>query len=173
MQVTRKWYFEVNDYCKTLSEYYNVPLIKVAGILSALSPNNTFRSNIKSLERFLRTSGNCKVTTFGNQKKKAQRILDASEAITESEVKEILGKGLKTRSFFENILRPDTSEAVTVDLWQIRWAKSLGLMPENGTLTDKRYRDISNAVKEYSKEFGMLPHEFQAGTWTTIRGASF
>lgn len=173
MQVTRKWYFEVNDYCKTLSEYYNVPLIKVAGILSALSPNNTFRSNVKSLERFLRTSGNCKVTTFGNQKKKAQRILDASEAITEDEIMDMLGKGLKTRAFFHNIYKPMTSQMVTVDLWMIRWAKQNKLIPEKGVLTDKRYRNIEKAVVQYSKELNMLPSEFQAGVWVEIRKSSF
>lgn len=170
MKVTKEWYYEIHDYCKTLAEYHDIPMIKVAGILSALSPNNTFKSNIKSLERFLRTSGNCKVTTFGSQKRKAQAILEASSSITESEVKELLGKGLKTRSFFENIYRPENSQAVTVDLWQIRWAKSMGIMPENGTLTDKRYRDISAAVKDYAKGLGMMPHEFQALTWVKIRG---
>lgn len=173
MQVTRDWYFLVNDYCKTLSEIHDISLIKVAGILSALSPNNTFKSNIKSLEKFLRTNGNCKVTTFGNQKKKALRILEASDDITENEVKEILGKGLKTRSFFENIYRPFTSDAVTVDLWQIRWAKKLGIIPQDGTLTDKRYRIISDEVKRLSKELNMRPHEFQALTWVQIRGKSF
>lgn len=173
MKVTKKWYYEIHDYCKTLSEYHNVPLIKVAGILSALSPNNTFRMNVMSLEKFLRTKGNCKVTTFGNQKKKAQTILAASDSISEDDVKTLLGKGLKTRAFFENIYRPKTSQAVTVDLWQIRWAKSMGIIPKKGTLTDKRYRDISKAVTDYASGLGLLPHEFQAMTWTAIRGSDF
>lgn len=173
MQVTKQWYYEINDYCQTLSEYHNVPIIKVAGILSALSPNNTFRSNVKSLERFLRASGNCKVTTFGKQKKKAQAILDAPIGITEEQVKDLLGKGLKTISFFENIYRPNTSQAVTVDLWQIRWAKSMGIIPKEGSLTDKRYKIISEEVVKYAGNLGLLPHEFQALTWVNIRGNDF
>lgn len=171
--MNKNWYFTVNDYCQTLSDYHSIPLIKVAGIMSALSPNNTFKSNIKSLERFLRTSGNCKVTTFGNQKRKAQAILDANNDIMEHEVKEILGKGLKTRAFFENIYRPNTSQAVTVDLWQIRWAKELGIIPKKGVLTNKRYNDVSLAVKEYADKFGLMPHQYQAVTWVNIRGASW
>ena len=68
------WYIEVNFYCRFLSERYNIPLIKVCGILSALSPNNTFANNIDSLERFLETRGNCKVSTFNSQKNKALDI---------------------------------------------------------------------------------------------------
>ena len=110
------------------------------------------------------------MTTFGNQKRKAQAILEASSSITEDEVKELLGKGLKTRSFFENIFRPETSQAVTIDLWMIRWAKQNKLIPEKGALTDKRYRLIEKAVVEYSKELGIMPSEFQALTWVKIRG---
>ena len=54
------WYYEVNDFCLTLSELYHVPLIKVAGIMSALSPNNTFASNCKSLNNFLKHKGKVK-----------------------------------------------------------------------------------------------------------------
>lgn len=169
----KNWYFEVNEYCQTLSEYFNIPLIKVAGIMSALSPNNTFQSNVKSLERFLRTSGNCKVPCFNTQKNKAQAILDAPSSITESEVKEILGKGLKTRAFFENIYRPKTSQAVTVDRWQIRWAENLELLPKDVSLTNKRYNLISEAVKEYSEKLGIMPHQFQAITWVKIRGMEY
>lgn len=172
MRVDKNWYFEVNDYCKTLADYFNVPMIQVAGIMSALSPNNTFSSNIKSLEKFLRTKGNCKVTCFNSQKEKAKKILRMRKP-TEEKIKEVLGKGLKTRSFFENIYRPDTSMSVTVDLWQIRWAKSMGLIPENGTLTNKRYNIVQDAVKNFADQLEMMPHQFQALTWVKIRGASF
>ena len=167
------WYYELNDYLKTVASVYNVPLIKVAGVMSALSPNNTFRNNIVSLEKFLRHKGNCKVTCFNAQKNKAIAILNAPNDITENEIKDILGKGLKTRSFFENLYRPLTSKAVTVDLWQIRWAKKLGIMPEKGTLTNKRYKLISEMVTKLAEEKGLMPHQYQAITWSEIRGKEY
>jgi hypothetical protein len=150
---------------------YDVPLIKVAGILSALSPNNTVRSNVISLEKFLRTKGNCKVTTFDGQKKKALAIFHSSDNITIDEVKQILGtkkdSGLKTKAFFDNIYRPHTSQAVTIDLWMIRWAKI------EGSLTPKRYRDTAQKVRELANEIGVLPHQMQAKIWVDIRGEAW
>lgn len=169
--MAHNWYFEIHDYCKTLSEVYDVPLIKVAGILSALSPNNTVRSNVISLEKFLRTKGNCKVTTFDGQKRKALTILNADDNITVDQVKNILGgkkdSGLKTKAFFDNIFRPESSQEVTIDLWMIRWAKI------EGSLTPKRYRDTAQKVKDLAKKIGVLPHQLQAQIWVDIRGEAW
>ena len=159
----QNWYFTVNDYCKTVSDMYNVPLIKVAGIMSALSPNNTFASNVKSLENFLKFKGDCKVATYGNQKIKALAILNSGDDITVEEIKKILG-GLKTQAFFDNIYRPESSQDVTIDLWMIR---HFGIQ---GSLTPKRYRDASNKIKVLAKQLNLLPHQVQAKLWVDIRG---
>jgi hypothetical protein len=155
-----------------LAEKHNVPLVKVAGIMSVLSPQVTFVQNVKSLEAFLETGGNCTVSTFSKQKVKADRIY-ALDNPTEDDVKLVIGKGLKTLSFFENIFRPESSLAVTIDLWQVRWAKSKRLMRQNDTLTDKRYRVIAESIARRAKKQGMMPHEYQALTWVEIRGKAF
>jgi hypothetical protein len=169
--MAHNWYFDIHDYCKTLSEVYDVPLIKVAGIMAALSPNNTVRSNVISLEKFLRTKGNCKVTTFNQQKEKALTILNADDTITVEQVKVILGEkkdsGLKTKAFFDNIYRPHTSNEVTIDLWMIRWAKI------EGSLTPKRYRETAQKVKDLANKIGILPHQLQAKIWVDIRGEAW
>ena len=165
------WYFEVNNYCQLLSEVYQVPLIKVAGIMSALSPNNTFDNNINSLEKFLSSNGNCKVSTFNGQKIKAQKIFNSNDNITLEEIKYILSPvatmGLKTKAFFDNIFRPEISEAVTVDLWMIRWAKL------EGCLTPKRYRLISEQIKIQATNEGLKPHQLQAKLWVEIRKSQY
>jgi hypothetical protein len=168
----KNWYFIVNDYCNFLSLAYDVPLIKVAAIMSALSPNNKFDQNCKDLERFLLSGGLSKASTYQKQRDKAYTILHM-ENYCEDSIKNILGQGLKTRSFFENIYRPETSDAVTVDLWQIRWAKKLNIIPMEGTLTQKRYRKIAARVKKYAKKLDIMPHQFQAITWANLRGEVF
>lgn len=171
--MSRRWYYEVNDHCTMLAKRHGVALIKVAGMMSVLSPNVTFVSNVKSLEAYLETEGNCTVTTFYKQKLKADAIYNLSDDCSEDDVKAIIGKGMKTLAFFENIYRPHTSKAVTVDLWQVRWAKMLGLIPEAGVLTDKRYRIISEYITAKAEELKMMPHEYQAITWVEIRGKAF
>ena len=172
MSEQKNWYFIVNDYCNFLSLAYDVPLIKVAAIMSALSPNNKFDQNCKDLERFLLSGGVSKASTYQKQRDKAHTILHM-ENYCEDSIKNILGQGLKTRSFFENIYRPETSDAVTVDLWQIRWAKKLNIIPMEGTLTPKRYKKISARVKKYAKKLDIMPHQFQAITWANLRGEVF
>lgn len=168
---SKNWYYEVNDYCKTLLEVYNIPLIKVSGIMSALSPNNTFRNNVKSLEKFLRNNGNCKVTTFNIQKQKALKILRSCDKISVDEVKKILGNSknnsLKTKAFFDNIYRPEKSKEVTIDLWMVRWAKI------EGSLTPKKYRQVSTKIKNMADNIGVMPHELQAKIWVDIRKKAF
>lgn len=171
--MNRRWYYEVNTHCSMLADKHNVPLIKVAGMMSVLSPNVTFVQNIQSLERYLETGGDCKVSTYSKQKVKADVIYNSCDDITEDEVKAIIGKGLKTRAFFENIYRPETSMAVTVDLWQVRWAKAKRLIPAKGVLTEKRYHIIANSIVRRAKKLGMMPHEYQAITWVEIRGKAF
>jgi hypothetical protein len=168
----KNWYFEVNDYCKTLSEIYNIPLIKVAGIMSALSPNNTFKSNVRSLERFLKNKGNCKVTCFDSQKNKAIKILNTNDNSYDN-VLELLGKGLKTRAFFCNIYQPHKSEKVTVDRWAHRWGVERSIVPKGKALTDKRYKAIGVAMIKESKRINVLPHQFQAVKWVELRGKEY
>lgn len=172
--VSQRWYYEVHDYCKGLSEQYNVPLIKVAAMMSVLSPNVSFVQNVKSLEAFLETEGDCTVSTYSKQKVKAD-VIYLLDNPTEDDVKTVIGKGLKTLAFFENIYRPQTSLAVTVDLWQIRWAKSERIIPKSAGVqpTVKQYRTISERIQYRAKKLGMMPHEYQAMTWVAIRGKAF
>lgn len=172
--ISQRWYYEVHDHCKMLSDKHGVPLVKVAAIMSVLSPNVSFVQNVKSLEAFLETGGNCTVSTYSKQKVKADNIY-ALDNPTEDDVKVYIGEGLKTLAFFENIYRPQTSMAVTVDLWQVRWAKQKRLVPAKSGVqpTVKNYRIIADSIRRRAKRAGMMPHEYQAMTWVEIRGKAF
>lgn len=171
--VSKRWYYEVHDHCAMLAKKHNVPVVKVAGIMSVLSPQVTFVQNVKSLEDFLETKGNCTVSTFAKQKVKADNIY-ALDNPTEDDVKNVIGKGLKTLAFFENIYRPESSMAVTVDLWMIKWAKTKRLAPAKAVQpTVKQYRVISASIVRRAKKLGIMPHEYQALTWVEIRGKAF
>jgi len=172
--ISKRWYYEVHDHCEMLAEKHGVPVIIVAGMMSVLSPNVSFVQNIKSLEKFLETGGDCTVSTYSKQKVKADKIY-ALDNPTEDDVKVLIGKGLKTLAFFENIYRPESSLAVTVDLWQMRWAKEKRLIPKSAGVqpTIKQYRTISESIQRRAKRAGMMPHEYQAITWVEIRGKAF
>jgi len=167
------WYFEVNEYCLHISECYELPLIKVAGIMSALSPNNKFNQNCKDTERFIQSGGFTLASTYKAQRDKAFNILHAP-VYNEEIIKDFLGKeAFKTKAFFENIYRPHNSTAVTVDLWMIRMAKKVGLMPLKGVLTPKRYRTIAAHIRAFAEKRNILPHEYQAILWEQLRGGKY
>jgi hypothetical protein len=168
----KDWYFTINEYCLHLSCAFNVPVIKVAAIMSCLSPQNKFNQNCIDLENFLMSNGITGAATYGNQVIKA-RIILRLETYNEEIIQEIIGKGLKTKAFFENIYRPHNSEKVTVDLWQVRWAKRLNIIPQKGSLTPKRYKIVSDAVKSEANKRGIMPHQFQALSWINERGSEF
>ena len=70
-------------------------------------------------------------------------------------------------AFFDNIVRPATRRDVTVDLWMIRWAKI------EGSLTPKRYREVSEKITAIADSLGLMPHQVQAGLWVEIRGKAW
>jgi hypothetical protein len=157
-----EWYFSLNDYCKNLAYIYKVNPIKVAGILSALSPMVSFRTNLAFTEAFLK--GDYKaVKTFNQQKTKAYKILKYAKST--KDVLRILN-GNKTKSFFLNIAFPDKSKEVTIDTHINKYFKFKSLTP-------KRYALASKHIQDMAKSYNILPHQVQALLWIEIRGKAF
>lgn len=156
-----RWYKKANAICKKLSKKHNLPLYKVVGIMSALSPRNRWERNILDTESVIVSGLEAKVCTFNPNKEKAVKILNAS---SKEEVFRLLN-GRKVQSFYNNILMHKLSSTVTVDVWAMR---SVGLdRAPNKTL----YNQVEQAYKELALIVGLKPHEAQAICWGVIRGA--
>ena len=151
------WYWEARKFCTQISKEYNVPLYKVVGILSALSPRNRWERNKIDTISILTKGEGATVATFNPNKRKALKILKAEEG----EVLSILN-GMKTKSFYSNIYNA-IDEEVTIDVWAVRVA---GL---EGSLTSKRYADIAEAFRVVALELGVMPKQLQALTWGAVR----
>ena len=159
------WYSEVNYWCMIVSEEYKIPLYKVCGILSALSPQNKFNQNLEDVIKLIETKGKCKVATFNQNKDKAIRILNATN------IGQVFRefKGLKTRAFFLNLYKVyDTN--VTVDLWMIRMYKH---KIKTKSLTNKSYKLIESEIQKEAKKINVYPNQMQAILWTQIRGSEY
>lgn len=161
-QASLDWYFILHDYAKNLAERNNLTLIQTAGIISALSPMVMFTTNLRDAERFCSTRSIANLATYTKQRKKALSIIGAK---SEKEVLEILG-GDKTKAFFLNILKPQTSMECTIDTWMIKF---FGYK----TITPKRYKDASNEMQKVAHEMGIMPHQVQALLWVGMRGKAF
>lgn len=152
------WYYKAYLYAKKLANKYELPIYKVVGIISALSPNNKWERNLLDAELFLENPLlETKVCTYTDNRIKAQKIYGSNSA---REVYNILG-GRKTKSFYENILRHDNSKKVTVDLWIFR----AGELPN----TAKNYQLLEEVIQDLAKIYSKKPHQVQAVIWGVIR----
>jgi len=159
------WYEEVNNFCLLVSLEYNVPVYKVAGILSALSPKNRFNRNLDDTITLITHGLDGKYGTFNNNRDKALRILNAKN------IREVYNefKGLKTRAFFLNIYKVYDYN-VTVDVWMIRLYKD---KIKTKSLTNKSYRMIESMIQDKASKLNIYPNQMQAVLWSEIRGSEY
>lgn len=151
------WYNEAHVYCLLLSQKYNVSMLKVVGILAALSPNNKWERNIIDVESFLiNPSDTVRVATYNANKRKAILIYNSND----SEIESIL-KGMKTTSFYKNILNPEETNEVTVDLWMYRMI--------NLKNTRRNYFLIKDMVNHIADNKQVPSNVIQANLWITYR----
>ena len=160
-----QWYTEVNSWCKIVSLEYNVPMYKVVGILSALSPRNRFNRNLDDTITLINQGLDGKYGTFHNNRDKAIRILNANN------ISEVLSefKGLKTRKFFLNIYKVYCNN-VTVDVWMIRKYKHI---IKTKSLTNKSYLIIEELIQKEAIKHNLFANQMQAVMWSEIRGSSY
>ena len=157
------WYWEAHRNCQSHAEILDIPLYQFVAIVAALSPQKRWEKNIEDAIKYISSGGKAKLFATGIMKDKCKQILKLDkDSLNTDKVNEIL-KGNKIKSFYENILRPYKSDKVTIDRHAIR---SVNM---EGTLTNKKYREISEVHKKVSKQIGIRPHELQAIIWLTVR----
>jgi hypothetical protein len=136
-----------------------------------MSPGTTWERN-KAETRGLIRGTPMLFTTYPANVRKAERILAFDGDLPR--IPELVAphwpqSGHKILSFFDNIVRPRESRAVTID----RHAVAICLNRQPSTrelgLTWKAYRDYSRAYEIVANEFRVKPHEVQAVTWCEWR----
>ena len=157
------WYWEAHRNCQGHAEILKVPLYQFIAIVAALSPQKRWEKNIEDAVKYITSGGKAKLFATKVMKDKCKQILALDKnSLNTDKVNEIL-KGNKIKSFYENILRPYKDGKVTVDRHAMR---SVNMQ---GTLTDKKYKEIESIHKKVSKQIGIKPHELQAIVWLVVR----
>lgn len=167
-----KWYGKANDFCKALATIHNVPLIQVAGIVAALSPQQSWETNQKQAKQFLQSG-----KANGATKVRLQKCFDILDTQDENEILEILSKGgkfLKTRKFFINIYAPLRRLDATIDRHAVgvvtQSANNVQAIDENfRQMTAKQYKFIEHCYIRAAELLNICPCELQAITWTVYR----
>lgn len=102
------FYEGAHGLCKLIAAIYNVTVAQVAGIYAALSPLNTWDTNVANIFDILRYGEQAKVNTPHANKHKALQVAGGADPL-------VILKGSKVRAFYRAIADPSTRDAVPVD----------------------------------------------------------
>lgn len=102
------FYEGAHGLCKLIAGMYHISAAQVAGIYAALSPLNTWDTNVANVFDILRDGDRATVNTPHANKRKALRIADGADPL------EVL-KGNKVRAFYRAIADLSIRDAVPVD----------------------------------------------------------
>lgn len=170
-----EWYQTAHTFGVGLAERYDLTVRNAIGVIAALSPSCGWERNLMLADMMVRT-GDC-THMYGNAIEKARSILDGADPL------DILG-GDKVRSFFDNILNPVDSLAVTIDrhafdaaVARIGNDKSRKVLAHGGRMIPDVqgervtgvYRTLADAYRSAARIVGGRPHEVQAVVWCQWR----
>lgn len=172
----KRWYRDARAIASDIASEHGFTVAQVCGVISALSPSVSWETNLTDAETICKAFADgvpfdtVTVSTYGQNKDKAFRIL--SGLGDAQSVSEEFRFPSKTGSFFWNLLRPNAPTHVTVDRHALGIA--LGSRDSNVhqslSITDKRYRTISDAYVSASRYLGYdSPCQLQAAAWVAYR----
>mgnify|MGYP003121967923 CR=1 FL=1 len=156
-------YHEFKDKIEGLTPY------KVAGVVSATSPNNRWEQNKKDTITVLKAIATglppeaVKICTYNKNKVKAFEVGKGNVELT--------AKSPKTHSFAMNV-GLNSPDHITIDKWHLRACVTT---PKDGVVdcvescTAVQYRRIEAITAEIAKRMGMKGYELQAIIWVTIK----
>lgn len=163
------WYSEAQQFTHSLAKAYDLDPYKVAGVVSALSPNNKWERNKIDAATVVKAHlagigpDSVKVCTYNANKNKAFEILKGDTEIT--------AKSPKTHAFAMNV-GLNSPEHITVDKWHLR-ACVVG--PVDGvedcaeSCTAVQYRRVEAITASLAKDLDLAGYELQAIIWVTIK----
>ena len=101
------WYFTAHTLSDSLGSTYSLPIDRVAGIISAFSPQRGWSVNISQAIAFIASNGTTGGHTGANVTKALKIFTGADPVITLN--------GLKTTNFYRCIMSRGLSDDVTID----------------------------------------------------------
>jgi hypothetical protein len=157
------WYRLAHNQARRLARKYGTTTHRAAGVIAALSPNQTWSVNLVMAESAL--AGNPR--GFASAVARAKRIL-AGGSIIDTFPGPDTGSH-KIREFYRAIA--GNTNAVVIDRWALRaaWGDDVRVkdLQRKGV-----YHMVASAYREVAPEFGLSPRDFQAAVWVHVRGGA-
>lgn len=160
-----RWYADAHAWAQSLAERYGVTVDQVAGVTAALSPQTSWPENQRRVEAMLRTR---KSPGFRHGIVKSHRILDGESPYDVLNT----GTGPKSLAFYDNIARPTSSDAVTLDRHAVHAFVGMVLDDrERKRVLDRKgnYDAMADAYRLAAERKGVRAHVLQAVVWLVWR----
>ena len=158
------WYQEAHDFGIDVSKVFDIPLSKVLGIVSVLSPLKEWNNNKKLAIQFI-ASGDCGHMKNNKQKAKEIMSLDNDSALEFNILKIINGQ--KTTAFYLNMMYPNRKDYVTIDRHAIAIAIGRNATEFEQSLTKNQYTFLKDCYIMVAETLGLAPLHLQSITWQT------
>lgn len=165
-----KAYPTYNAILNALAKHYDAGFVQTVEAFVALSPNNDYHGNLRSLVTLLkaratgRTFADCTISTYRGCGTRAWSYLSGEISFSD------IVKGRKITSFRHNILYPDSSPLVTVDGHMIALGvgDKLTMKEANFRLREVgTYDAIEGSVRGLARKIGAPVPAVQATLWTS------
>ena len=158
------WYQEAHNFGTDVASLFDIPVSKVLGIVSVLSPLKEWNKNKEIAIEFI-ASGDC--GHMKNNKRKARDILalDVDSALEYNILKIINGQ--KTTAFYLNMMYPNRSDYVTIDRHAVAIAIGRNATEFEQALTGRQYTFLRDCYVAVAESLGLAPLHLQSITWQT------
>lgn len=156
-------------YHRTMQYYarsYGVLMPHVIGAFAALSPNNDYMGNLRSLVTLLEgirsraRVEDCTVSTYKACRNRAWLFLHGTDFLATT-------KGKKTRNFYLNILNPYDPDPVTIDGHMACIYAGQRMTMKEVVRSRFRYEVVADAFRTVARDVDLLPNQLQAMLWFT------
>lgn len=141
-------------------------LLDTAATFVALSPNNDYWNNLRSMVTLLdgkrRGLGleDLTVSTYRACAARAWRVLEGEDFLS-------FTKGPKTRNFYQNILDPRDPFPITIDGHMMSIWVGERMTMKQAVMKRLNYNKLADGYREVASEVGMIPNVLQATLWFT------
>ena len=161
------WYSAAHHHAAEIAATYGISLSSAAATIAALSPQSGWTENLRLAHEAAEHAQAGRTDLIGGHTVDA--CTKASQILRGADPRHVLG-GRKVRSFYANILRPETPGPVTVD----RHAVSI-LADDRGEERKRTldrmgaYQHCTALYRDAGRTLGVMPHQAQAISWVTWR----
>ena len=154
---------------------YRLPFANVVGAFVALSPNNDYMGNLRSLVTILeglrhsRRVEDCTVSTYKACRDRAWTFLLGTDFLATT-------KGKKTRNFYQNIFNPDDPNPVTIDGHMACIYVGKRMTMKEVVRSRFKYDEVAEAFRTVAYDVDLLPCQLQAMllfTWKRINNVIY